>query len=424
MIPTARTLTLRFLHDLFHQEKKVDTLFQDRQFLGLDERDRRLVTELVYGVLRNRSRLDFYILQLSRRPLRRLDEAILWILRIAIYQIEFLRIPDHAAVHEAVGLCHQVRKSSAAGFVNAMLHTFLRARPALPSGSSAEALSIQLSYPQWLTERYLQRYGPGLTRALLERNNRPPVPFFWINPFKVEFHCFCKLLQMEGINYEVYPGLPNCLVIHSSGFSQHTLYRQGYGFFMDLASQEVTYLVEAKDYRRLGDFCAATGGKSFLLASRKVPQGKLYCCDSNRLRLRQMARRARLYQIPDLHLVNADLCLPSPFRIPFDFVLLDVPCSGLGTLRSNPDIRWRIQEVDLTRFHSKQLSILQAAFSSLGSGGKLLYSTCSTEPEENELVIEEFLDSESKARIVQPFYRSYPQNHAGECFFAALIGHV
>ena len=389
----------------------------------MDPRNRRLVTELVYGVLRNRSLLDCYLDQLSEKPLHRLDAMILWILRLALYQLEFLRIPDPAVVHEAVTLCRRSRKSSASGFVNAVLRSFLRKRPSLPKGDSPRALAVRYSHPEWLVRRYWKRYGRAGTRALLERNNQPPLPFAWINVFKTELRRFRRKLDREEISYEVYPDLPNCLIIRSPNLPQHKFYRQGLCFLMDVGSQEIAYLPSLERRRVLGDFCAAPGGKAFLMASRKRNDARLYCCDVRADRLRVTQERARFYQVPDLSFVAADLSLAVPFQDGFDFVLLDVPCSGLGTLRSNPDIRWKIQQADLPRFHSKQIAILRNGFAALRPGGELLYCTCSTEPEENDQVVEEFLSTEADARLLGGLHRTFPDPHPGECFFAARIRH-
>ena len=419
-----RILAVRFLNDLFNDHGHLDRLSQSTEFLELDTRNRRFVTELVYGVLRNRRLLDHYLEKLSRTPLDKLDEAVLWVLRVALYQLEFLRVPDHAAVSEAVENCRRLHKTSAGGFVNAILRSFLREKPVLPKGESADALAIRFSHPEWLVERFLGRYGVQQTLGLLERNNEPPPPVHWVNVFRTDLSSLCKELDEDEIPYQVHASLPNCLIVQSSGFAEHPAYQEGRCFRMDAASQEVAYLGELKDRRVLGDFCCAPGGKSFLIASQMSRDARLYCCDANLRRLEETGSRARFLQVPDLDLIHADLRTPPPFRQVFDFILLDVPCSGLGTLRSNPDIRWKIGRSDLKRFHSLQLSVLTHGFSALRPGGELTYSTCSTEPEENESVIEEFLARERKALMIGDFHRTFPAPHLGDCFFAARIRHA
>ncbi|MEE8348765.1 MAG: transcription antitermination factor NusB [Acidobacteriota bacterium] len=421
---SPRSLAVRFLIDLFRDQANLDSLSQSPGFLELEERDRRLVTELVYGVLRNRTLLDYYLAKLSRTALGKLDEAVLWILRVALYQVEFMRVPDHAAVHEAVATCRRLRKRSASGFVNAILRRFLREELSPPEGESAEALAIRFSHPEWLVKRFLHRYGSRRTIDLLDRNNEPPPPVHWVNVFKTDLPSLCKELEDDEISYEVDSSLPNCLVIHSPSFSEHPAYREGRCFRMDAGSQEVVYLGQFRDCRTLGDFCCAPGGKSFLMASKMVPGSRLFCCDVSLSRLKETANRVQLHEVPNLDLIHADLRVGPPFRCEFDFILLDVPCSGIGTVRSNPDIRWKMRENDLNRLHTLQLSVLTHGFSALRPGGELTYATCSTEPEENESVIEEFLAREEKAREIGEYHRNFPDLQRGDCFFAARIRHV
>jgi len=229
------------------------------------------------------------------------------------------------------------------------------------------------------------------------------------------------LAELE-VDHQVSSNLPNCITVQSENFVQHEIYQEGLGLLMNAASQEVAYLADVTEHRRLVDFCAAPGGKSFILASRMARQARLLCCDINLGRLQNMASRAKRMGIQRLDFVNADLTDKTPLRGRVDFVLVDVPCSGLGTLRSRPDIRWRIEERDLQRYHSRQLALLQHAFSILRRGGEAVYSTCSTEPEENEQVVEEFLAGERGASLNGEYFRTFPESHSGDCFFAARIG--
>ncbi len=402
----------------------LDNLARDPKFAQLDARDRRFVTELVLGVLRNLGLLDYYIQRVSHKPLQKLDPEILSILRTALYQLNYLRVPERAVVHSAVELCRGFKKSSSAPFVNALLRRFLGNPPALPLGQTPEALALRYSHPRWLTERYLERYGGTATEDLLRANNEPPVPFLRVNSSKIGVQEFCQHLEREHIPFRLYPRVPNCLIVESPSFPEHPLYLDGYCFFMDAASQEVAYLGNIQKARRIGDFCSAPGGKLFVLNTRKPPNATIYSCDVSHSRLRRMLGRAHLYELPTPEVVTADLTHGIPFQTLFDFILLDVPCSGTGTLRSNPDIRLRTSENDLERFHSKQLSILKNSFEGLRKGGDLLYITCSTEPEENEDVIEEFLADEPGAAVIEDFYRSFPEQTEVGGFFAAQIRRV
>ena len=418
----ARALAVQFLLEIFHRQRHLERLHQSPPFLELESHDRRLITELVQGVLRQRALLDFYISELSRVPQERLDEVVLWTLRVGLYQLAFLRIPTAVTVYETAHLCRRFRKASATGFVNALLRQFLRRRPDIPPGNSAAALAVRYSHPKWLVRRYLQRYGETATVRLLERNNERPTHYLWVNPFRTDLSSFCRQLDREQIAYRIFHQLPNCLIMQSAHFSQHHLY-PGNAFFMDPASQEIAHLPDLAEKKRLADLCAAPGGKTFLLASRRPETSLMYCCDARWSRLREMKRRAQRYGIPSLHFVLADLTQPAPFRRNFDLVLLDVPCTGLGTLRSNPDLRWKVQSEDLKRFSAKQFEILCRGFEMLVPEGELIYSTCSTEPEENEQVVDQFLDSHPQASLLGDYYRSFPHDHPGECFFVARVRH-
>lgn len=422
-VDPARLAAVRLLEELSYPSRRLDALSRHPEFTALDSRSRRLAMELAYGTERWRGRLDYQIQQLSQRPLNKLDRPVLWILRTALYQMDFLRIPHRAAVHQAVESCRMLGKSSAASFVNALLRQWLRAAPPLPEDDSIESLSVRFSHPQWLVRRYLERWGLEMACRLMEKSNSPPEGYLWVNPLKASLDWFCRRLDDEGIDYQACPGLPNCLTAPSS-LASHPLYRKGFCFFMDAASQKVAWLATLEGKRRLGDICAAPGGKAFLLATRMDKGAILHCSDRVPSRLQEVRKRARLYGMSGLSYSVADWSRTSVFRPAFDFVLADVPCSGLGTLSSNPDIRWKFQQQSLKRMQQRQIRILENAFAALGTGGEVLYSTCSTEPEENEQVVDEFLNRQSQARRCGEDFRSFPLRHPGEGFYAARIRHV
>ncbi len=423
MAANVRAVAVEFLERIVTRGARLDQLASFLPFRSLNPLDRRLATELAYGIMRNRARLDFYISCLAGRQLQRIDAAVLWILRLGLYELEFLRTPDHAAVHESVELAREFRKTSATSFVNAILRGFCRERPELPPGDSAVALAVRYSHPEWLVARCLERFGSASTAALLERNNLTPLPLVRVNRFKTEVEPFRRILDQEGIEHEPFPSIPDSLIIRHPAFSEHPIYKGSYCFFMDPASQQIAEWPDLAGVSSIGDLCAAPGGKAFILAWRSQRRARVHCSDISTVRLREMKKRARWLEVPGFSYSVADLTQPAPFKPAFDFVLVDVPCTGLGTVRSNPDIRWKIQPSHLPRFHARQLAILRNAFRVVSAGGRLLYATCSTEPEENEGVVEEFLADEPKAVLMRPYYRTFPQEHAGDSFFAAEIRH-
>lgn len=418
----VRVTAVRLLLSLQSTGRRLDSISRDPFFLARDRRDRRLLTELAYGVVRWRSRLDFYIDRLARRSPDKLDPAVLWILRLGLYQLEFLAVSEHAVVSEAVESCRPLRVRSAGGFVNAVLRGFLRGAPPLPAGVAAAALAIRWSHPRWLVQRYLDRYGSKRTEALLERNNRRPHRYLHVNSNEISQEELCRALESDSIEYEPCSDLPGCLRISAPNFVKHRLYREGKCFFMDRSSQEVAALTTLQPGFLVGDLCSAPGGKSFAIADRE-PEAHVCCSDISRYRLEELRSRIEHYSFEKRMIcIQADVSRAAPFGRVFDRVLLDVPCSGLGTLRSNPDIKWRLREGDLLRQQLRQRAILRSGFSTLKRDGELIYSTCSTEPEENEGVIDPFLEEMAEARIERPYLRTFPDGPA-DGFFAAVIRH-
>ncbi len=420
----TRTVAVDALIRRFVDSAALDTIYHSSPYLDLNLQDQGLVRELVDGVLRNRGKIDFYISKLSHRPLSRIDEVVLWILRVSLYEMESLRIPHYASVHTAVSLCKALGKTSAKGFVNAVLREFQRRPPALPEGNFSESLAIRYSHPPWLVNRYLNRWGLQTTLEFLDRNNRLPEPTLWVNPSRIEIPEFCERLFADGFEVEVVDDVPNCVRVTGRRLTDHALYREGYCFFMDISSQRVANLMDMTGKRVVGDFCAAPGGKSFLIAAQLDEDALMVSSDVSGRRLGSMKRRAAQYRIEGVNLVQADLVNGTPFGCNFDFVLADVPCSGLGTIRSNADIRWTIRESDLLEYQKRQLEILASAFASLKRGHCLVYSTCSTEPEENEQVVEEFLGRQQQAELVEGFFRTFPENERGDGFFAGQVRRV
>lgn len=398
----------------------LDALSRQSEFLALDPRQRRFVMQLAYGVERRRGTLDFYIAELSKRPLNRLDAPVLWILRLALFQIEHLRVPARAAVHEAVESCRRLGVTSAGGFVNALLRRFLRSKPELPQGPEASALAVRTSHPEWLARRYLERYGCPEAEALLEANNQPPRSCFWVNTRRQSLEEMSRLLREADIDSRPWPGLSQALEADSA-LAVHALSQQGRGFFMDAGSQAVLEDLDLDGCSLLADVCSAPGSKAFLLASRLPQKVRLLAFDRSLRRLREARRRQGELGLGRMSFLQADWEQSSCLAPRCHLVLADVPCSGLGTLRSNPDIRWKFREDGLTRLHGRQIAILEHAYAATAPGGRLLYVTCSSEPEENQHVVEAFLTRHVRARLEEPWRLSMQAERPGDIFFSALL---
>jgi len=318
---------------------------------GLDPRDAALAESIVFGCLRYQSQLDFLIGHYSGRPKVKLDEEVRIVLRMGIFQLRYLeRIPPHAAVTESVELVKRAHKRSAAGLVNAVLRKVDRKPASWPDRAT------QLSMPAWILERWEQRYGvgeaEGAAQSALQRPQRS------INP--------------------------------ATGREQ------------DVGAQSIVPLLAIEPGMTVLDLCAAPGNKT---AQMLAVGGKVTACDRYLRRLIDVPREAGR--------VVLDAMQPLPFSRPFERILVDAPCSGTGTLAHNPEIKWRLQPGDLPAFHGRQRQILEQALGALAPGGRLVYATCSLEPEENENVV--------LGMHVQSTYLRLPGRDPGDGFFAAVI---
>jgi 16S rRNA (cytosine967-C5)-methyltransferase len=343
---------------------------------GLSSVDRNLATEIVMGVLRWRSALDQTIAYLSFTPFRKLDLEVLIALRMGVYQKQFLsRIPPHAAVSETVELVKQARKTSAAGLVNAVMRKVNRSAAAdALSANGADSLASALAHPRWLVERWVENFGLEQAKLICGYDQRAPETALRLFAPEAE-----KGLAQDGV--QLAPGaLLNSARVVSGDITASGLFRDGKVAIQDEGSQLVAAL--AGPGKRILDCCAAPGGKTGAMATR-LPEAEIFAAELHPHRARLLRRMA---PHSNVHVVTAD-ALALPFSAEFDRVLADVPCSGTGTLARNPEIKWRLKPEDLKDLQARQIAILQAAMKHVSPGGRLVYSTCSLEPEENEQVV-------------------------------------
>ncbi|HLJ14195.1 MAG TPA: transcription antitermination factor NusB [Bryobacteraceae bacterium] len=356
---------------------------------GLDSRDAGLASEIVFGVLRYQAQLDYLIGYFSGRPSVRLDSEVRIALRMAIYQLRYLdRIPPHAAVTDSVDLVKRAGKRSAAGFVNAVLRKVTRDPVAWPDRAT------ELSMPAWLLARWDRRFGTETASTIAQAFLRPPETFLRIPP-----GASANLNSPLAVEATEIPG---CFRLEHAGDSGG--FRQ-----QDISSQWVVTLLDLEPGQTLLDLCAAPGNKTAQALEAGV---RVIACDHSLRRLRALDGLA-------CHRVVLDATQPLPFRTDFERILLDAPCSGTGTLGRNPEIKWRLREHDLGTFQARQIALLDRAVAQLAPGGRLVYSTCSLEEEENQAVVEQVLPRHA-ARLVSSGLR-LPGLMAGDGFFAAVI---
>lgn len=375
---------------------------EDRSNLE-DPRDRGLLLEIVAGVLRWQAALDACLATRSTRPVGALAPEVRAVLRAGAYQLLYLdRVPAHAVVHESVEVVRQLKHSRAAGFINAVLRGLLRggdARKALPAApadprdrdAALEYLSVTLSHPRWLAARWLDRFGLDAAARWCEFNNASPA--VTIRPRGGESaSALLHDLNERGVTAELSPFAPESIRLPAGSLGRLDEDLRQRLVIQDEGSQIVALAVDAAPGLRVLDVCAAPGGKTALLQSAVGSSGLVIAGDHRPARVRLLQSRLRMLGAP-APVLALDAGAALPFTDTFDRVLLDAPCSGLGTLRRDPDLKWTRTADDLTRFAEAQVRMIQSASAAVRPGGTLTYATCSSEPEENEAVVERFLQS-------------------------------
>jgi 16S rRNA (cytosine967-C5)-methyltransferase len=365
--------------------------------------DRSLCHELVIGVLRRQLWLDRLIEHYANRKVAELDTAVRIVLRLGLYQLRFLsRVPASAAVNESVNLVHVARLRSAASFVNAVLRRATREPEADPASNITdpiERLSVTTSHPGWLIERWTSAFGAEEAEAFARANNDPaPVVFRIVN--KRSSGNVCERLREAGAELVPSKVARGAWRVNGAGTLLAELAAGGQVYLQDEASQLVAEVLDAKPGQRVLDLCAAPGSKATQIADLMQDSGAIVAADLHEHRLRTVVSSARLQGLASIHCVALDGLRPPLFlESSFDRVLVDAPCSGTGTLRRNPEIRWRISPADIEDLSGRQRQLLSNAARVVKPGGRLVYSTCSVEPDENEAVVKTFLDNNHKFGI-------------------------
>ena len=379
-----------------------------------DRRDRALLVELTAGTLRWRNALDALIEAASRRPIADIDERALAVLRLGVYQRRYLtRVPPHAIVHESVETVRQLGAPRAASFVNAVLRTVMRRgdqlrlplRPAddAPRASWTEFLTVSLSHPAWLVDRWFDRHGAHATETWCRFNNT--APNVTVRPLAGETaNDLLASLESHGVQAGRAPYVSDALTLPAGSLGRLPMEDVERLHVQDEGSQIVARVVNARPGDRVLDLCAAPGGKTMVMASdlglTSQTRAALVAADHRRSRVRLLAETLRRTHVPAL-VVSLDARRPLPFGPSFDAVLVDAPCSGLGTLSRDPDLKWSRTANQLAGFAVDQLEMLRRSADAVRPGGRLIYATCSSEPEENIEVVDTFL-AEDRRFVLNP----------------------
>ena len=449
MTAPARTAAFRALEAIESGRRDLPGALVESRSRLEDERDRSLAAAIVLGALRWQRACDYLIARVSARSLDALDREVLVILRLSLFQLLHLdRVPAAAVVDDAVSLARMAGKRSASGFVNAVLRSILRQAHKLPLPSrpgdlaDREAvlryLGVAWSHPDWLVARWVDRVGFEQADKWVRFNNEPAPLMLSVNRLRTTREELRAAFSRDGVECENARLAPHGLRVVTGNPLGHQ--SQDWFLVQDESSQLVPLAVDAQPGERVLDLCAAPGGKTVLMSGDMGDEGTLVACDVRVRRvslLRETIRQAGCHAAHPVHIAPTG---ELPFTALFDRVLIDAPCSGLGTIRRDPDIKWRRQPQDLEGLAERQHVLLHRAAAVVRPGGRLVYATCSSEPEENEAVVDRFLDGHPSFRPIdlrregrpelapvlddRGMLRTSPFIHGLEAFFAAALYRV
>lgn len=412
----------------------------------LDDRDRAFMSHLVQGVLRWQRRLDWIIGQVADFPIRKITPPILNILRLALYQIFFLdRVPESAAVNEAVNQSKNHGAQHVVSFVNGILRRICRDKDKITfpdrEGNTVHYLSVFYSYPEWLVEKWIRELGIAFTESLLSAGNRIPSFTIRTNLLKLTHPELIRLLGEEGITGRPTPYSPEGILLEgfSGRIEELSSFKKGLFQVQDQAAQITSHLLSPEPGQTILDVCAGSGGKTTHLAGLMGDEGRVLALDISHRRLISLKENSQRLGLRSINSVVGDASreLSSLCRIKFHKIMIDAPCSGLGVISRHPDGKWNRNEKDILRLAQLQKTIISQAASVLRHGGRMLYVTCTISREENEEVVNHCLKSHGDISLEnmkdhvpqwgqdlidnEGFLRTYPHVHHMDGFFAALF---
>lgn len=437
----ARLFAIRSLGEVGRKSRRPRQVSDDIA-LSLDKRDRAFHMEIVYGVLRYRYTLDWILGHFLKNP-GQLDDFTRNNLRIAVYQIFFMRVPEWAAINESV----EIQKTAAphhpgnrkTALVNAVLRNILRQKerfsPPFQIDDPVESMAINTSHPEWLIRRWIERLGSDDALLFAMANNTVHPFSLRTNTLKISRTALLDVLEAHGIAAQPTSFSPDGITLKDMVTYADLAFIHGLFGVQDEASQLITYLLDPQPGERILDACAAPGGKTAHLAQRIHDTGEIIAVEKDPKRIISLQENITLFGIRSVQLINADMNdLGIRDTGTFDKILVDAPCSSLGVIRKNPDVKYKCAYTDLLNQGKRQLSLLTAASRLLAENGRLVYSVCSTEPEEGELVVREFLKTATDFRIIEevrndilfPFmdrgmFRTHPYKYTMDGFFGVAL---
>jgi 16S rRNA (cytosine967-C5)-methyltransferase len=390
---------------------------------GLSTNDRSLCHQLTLGVLRKQLMIDKIIDMLSNG--KRIDPEVRIALKLGIYQLYFLaKVPDYSAVNDSVNLVQRAKKTSAKGLVNAVLRRAAREQIVPVFKDEIERISLETSHPRWLIEKWIGRFGIADAEKLATANNEIPRTAFRFTKKR-------STRSKEFENARASEHAVGCFIAEANSSELLAAADAGEIYFQDEGSQIVGASVNLTENGRFLDLCAAPGSKFTQILARSTRSQRLVAGDLHSRRAQFIAENCRNQGLENANIVqyDAEYAIPFPEDF-FDTILIDAPCSGTGTIRHNPEIRYTLEPSVLTELSGKQLRLIQNASKHLRPGGKLIYSTCSLESEENESVCRAFLADASDFQRSRPavpeqfiddegYARTFPHRDGMDGFFIA-----
>lgn len=432
-ISPARKSAFQILYKI-EKEKAFSSILLPIYEENLENKDRSLCHNLVLGILRKKLYLDEIIKKYTNKKLNKFDLEVLISLRLGIYQLLFLdKIPSYSAINESVNLVKFAKKKSASGLVNAVLRKVSKNKVSLSFSNEIKRASIETSHPIWLVEKWIRQFGTENAFEIADANNITP---------NLAFRLTGKYYQQnEDAQKEILTSFSNDAfesnLVKGSYFSDklrdnlRKLANENLIYFQDIGSQLIAESVELKRYESFLDVCASPGSKTTFVAKNK--KNHIVAGDFFTHRMKTLQENCKNQNVEFVDLVQYDATQTLPFaEDSFDVILIDAPCSGTGTIRHNPEIRYNLSENDFDKLSNKQLQILKNASKLIKKKGRIIYSTCSLEVEENEEVIKKFLDNNSDFKLVRPnvsdkfltkddFARTFPHRDEMDGFFIAIL---
>ncbi len=412
-------------------------LHQTIEKYKLDVKDRGLLTEITYGTLQHKLTLDYYLEPFIHG---KVDLWVRWLLRMSLYQMHYLsRIPAHAAVNEAVEIAKRRGHKGIASMVNGILRSILRegVRSTNDIKDPNERLAIETSHPQWLVDRWVESYGYEETAEMLRENNIQPVQTVRVNTTKATVENVLTTLEREGVKAVRSEVMPECVHLQTGQAARTAAFRHGLITIQDESSMLPANVLNPQPGMKVLDMCAAPGGKTTHMAEKMQNEGSILAMDLHPKKLDLIEENTARLGLEIVQTAPVDGRKAASFlpKESFDAVLVDAPCSGLGVMRRKPDIKYTKREEDLESLQTIQLAILDNAAQVLKAGGRLVYSTCTVDKQENEGTVKLFLDqhpemeSESLTNLPEKLLAKqnngmlqvFPQDFGSDGFFVAAF---